>query len=174
MKIPANIVISNQYTIGKEYMYADSYKEYQGYYYELGGRLFAGKEPSIDAPRLLPMNSPDVNILLTNQKTSAYGKLSKIQINPTQKPASIIYDYSKDIRYFCVKTNVFPTTIKEINKVTFDQIQNNPFYISVSLSFIGGFNDTELNEAEKKMSGIKSFVNTSYLPPPFEEDGSIG
>jgi hypothetical protein len=174
MRIPANIVMTNKYTIGKEYMYANSYKEYQGYYYELGSKRFAGREPTIDAPELIPINSPDNNILLTRKETYAYGKLSPIQIIKNKKPTSVVYDYNRDTRYFCTKTNVIPTIIQEVDKNNFNQIQNNPLYISVSLSFIGGFDDSELNEAEKKIPGIKAFVNTSYLPPPVEEGGEVG
>jgi hypothetical protein len=174
MRIPANIVMTNKYTIGKEYMYANSYKEYQGYYYELGSKRFAGREPTIGAPELIPINSPDNNILLTRKETYVYGKLSSVQIIKNKKPTSVVYDYNRDIRYFCTKINIIPTIIQEVDKNNFNQIQNNPLYISVSLSFVGGFDDFELNEAEKKMPGIKAFVNTSYLPPPVEEGGEVG
>lgn len=174
MRIPPNIVISNQYTVGKEYVYADSYKEYQGYYYELGGKFYAGKDTDVNAPILIPINSSDINLLLVRKETQVYGKLSQIQINPAKKPTSVVYNYERDVRYFCSKVNISPSIIREISKITFNQIQNNPLYASVSLSFIGGFDDNELNEAETKIPGIKTFVNTSYLPPPLEEDGSIG
>ena len=65
-------------------------------------------------------------------------------------------------------------SIKEIDKKTFDQFQNDSLYSSVSLTFKGGFSENELKEAEKKIPGITTFVNSSYTPPPIEEDGSVG
>ena len=42
MRAPSNIVTTSKYTLGKEFVLADSYKDYQGYYYEISGKYFAG------------------------------------------------------------------------------------------------------------------------------------
>jgi len=170
IRIPQN-QIKYQYTAGKEYMLESNYREYQGYYYELKGKTFAGKEFNSNAPVLIKINSSNVNTLLTNASTYAYARISGIKIN-TSTPPSFIYRYESDTRYFIY--NVSKKIIKEISKETFDIFQSNPLYISVELNFTTGFNDQELNEAEKKIPGIKEFVNTSYTPPPVEESGEIG
>ena len=172
MRVPSNIITS-QYTSGKEYMYAASQKEYQGYYYELNDKFFVGKEFKVDAAELLKIKSANINTLLTRASTYVYGLLSGVKLSNV-KPPSFIYKYEGNIRYFLAKLNTNPLLIKEVNKETFDSFQNDPLYSSVSLFYEGGFNERELNKAETKISGIKAFVNTSYTPPPTEESGLIG
>jgi len=52
MKVPANI-IETKYTSGNEFVFSFNYKYYQGYYYELNDKIFAGKEFNINAPELV-------------------------------------------------------------------------------------------------------------------------
>jgi hypothetical protein len=172
MRVPANI-IEAKYTSGNEFVFALNYKYYQGYYYELNGKTFVGKEFNANSPELIKSNSDNVNTLLTDSKTYIYGFLSKIKIN-NQKIPSFFFKYESNIRYFITNPNIKPTLIKEINKETFNQIQNDSLYLSVSLSYDGGFSDKELNEAEIKIPGIKTFVNTSYTNPSVEESGLVG
>ena len=172
MRVPANLIKFN-YTSGNEFAYALSYKYYQGHYYELNGKYFAGKEFNINAPELIKVNRFNVNTLLTQAATFAYGYISKKKIN-NEKPISFLYDNKEINRYYLAKINTVPTLIKEVNKETYQKFQSDPLYKSVSLVYDGGFNDFELNEAEKKIPGIKTFVNTSYLPPSTEESGLVG
>jgi len=172
MKIPANLIKFN-YTSGKEFAYALSYKYYQGSYYELNEKYFAGKEFDVNAPELIKVNRLDINTLLTQAATFAYGYISKKKIN-NSKPISFLYDNKETTRYYLNKVNNIPVLIKEVNKETFEKFQNDPLYKSVSLTYNGGFNEIELNEAEKKIPGIKTFVNTSYIPPSTEESGLVG
>jgi hypothetical protein len=172
MKVPAN-TIEVKYTSGNELVYNFNYKYYQGYYYEFNDRLFAGKEFNINALELIKADSKEVNTSLTNPKTFLYGTLSKIKPN-NSKPTSIIYKYNSSIRYFLAHVVNKPLIIKEVNKETYNSFQNNSYYISVALTFDGGFNNIELEEAEIKMPGIKTFVNTSYIPPQVEESGLVG
>jgi len=172
MRVPANIITENKYTIGKEYINKKTHKPYQGYYYELNNKFFAGKEFNNNAPELIKIKSDQVNNLLLTAATYVFGSLSKLKLTD-QKIPSFFFKYESNIRYFTVKFNA-KSLIKEISKETFDQIQNNPLYLSVFLSYDGGFNDNELNEAETKIPGIKTFVNTSYTNPSVEESGLIG
>jgi hypothetical protein len=79
LKIPRNIIIEAKYTQGKEYMTIDTYKEYQGYYYELNDKIFAGKEFDVFAPELIRLSSNKINPLLTRLSTYAYAALSQKQ-----------------------------------------------------------------------------------------------
>lgn len=172
MRVPANLIKFN-YTSGNEYAYALSYKYYTGSYYELNGKYYAGKEFNINAPELIKVSRFNVNTLLTQAATFAYGYISKKKID-NSKPKSFIYD-NKDInRYFLAKINTVPTLIKEVDKDTYQKFSSNPLYKSVALLYDGGFSEKELNEAEKKIPGIKTFANTSYLPPSTEESGLVG
>jgi len=171
-KIPANL-ITTDYTSGKEFVYVSNYKPYQGYYYEINNKFFVGKEFDNNAPEIIKLTSSKINPLLLKATTSLFGQLSGITLSNIKIP-SFFYKYQGDIRYFLAKNNTSPLLIKEIDKTSFDQIQSNPLYTSVALIYKGGFSKNELKEAEKKIPGITTFVNSSYTPPPIEENGSIG
>ncbi len=170
MRVPAN-TIEIKYTSGDEFVFSFNYKFYQGYYYEFNDKFFAGKEFNIEAPELIRSKGREVDTALTNPKTFIYGSLSKVKPN-NKKPSSFVYKYESDVRYFTY--SVTNKVIKEVSKKTYDEFKDNPYYISVVLNYKGGFNDIELNEAEKKIPGIKTFINTSYVPPQAEESGLVG
>ena len=171
-KIPSNLITTN-YTSGKEFVYVSDNKHYQGYYYEINSKFFVGKEFNNNAPEIIKLTSSKINPLLLKAATSLFGRLTGIKLDDIKVP-SFFYNYQGDIRYFLSKNNTSPLLIKEIDKKTFDQFQNDSLYSSVSLTFKGGFSENELKEAEKKIPGITTFVNSSYTPPPIEEDGSVG
>ena len=164
LRIPANQIVKSKYTIGKEYMFESTYREYQGYYYESNGKLFAGKEFNINAPILVKINLNNINPLRTNPATLVYGVISGIKLNNTKINS---YYFNVDttnnvFRYFIKKVN--ENIIKETNEDTFNQIQSNPIYLSVSLYYQSGFNENDLNNADKKISGLKEYINTTYAP----------
>lgn len=171
LRVPQSQIITSKYTSGKEYIFNTTYREYIGYYYELNGKLFAGKEFSTTAPELIKMDSNKVNNLLTHPSTYIYGKISGVKINNT-KPTSFLYQYDSNKRYFSYQ--ITNKLIKEIDKNNFDSLQANPIYTTITLSYVGGFDDTELKTAEIKTPGITEFVNTSYTNPQVEDDGTIG
>lgn len=174
IRIPSNQIIF-KYTTGNEYMFEKNYRNYQGYYYEINGSLFAGDKFDPNAALLVPIPKGNIgssiNPLLIKAATYVYGKVSNIAINNT-KLTSHIFQYNSNIRYFSY--NIKTKIIKEVNKDTFDIFKNDPLYIVISLSYNGGFNDIELNDAEIKIPGIKTFINNSYIPPSVEENGEIG
>ena len=167
MKVPANI-IESKYTSGDEFVFLFNYKYYQGYYYELNDKIFAGKEFNVDAPELIKADSKEINPLLTSAKTLIYGSLSKIKLNNTP-PSSIISkgNINGGTRYFSKKNNNNPILIREITEDTFKQYQNNPLYQTISIDFPeGGYfgEQQNIDDAEKIMPGIKTFI-LSELPP---------
>jgi hypothetical protein len=170
IKIPRNIIIEAKYTQGKEYMTINTYKEYQGYYYELNDRIFAGKEFDIFAPELMRFSSNKFNPLLTQLSTYAYAALSGIKLNNTIPPFIIAGKSGKDggLRYFYKKINVTPIIIKETNEETYKNLNNNPLYQFVTVLY-DDFNvpdQNSLNQAEKIMPGISLFVNS--IQPPLD------
>lgn len=172
MRIPSNIIQTGKYTIGKEFVNKKTHLPYQGYYYEINNRFFAGKEFSNDAPELVKISSLASNSLF-NLGALLFERLSKLNIK-TDKPLSFLFNYQSNVRFFLAKNNVNPILIKEVDEETFKQFQENPSYSSIALTYDGGFNVTELKEAEKKIPGITAFTDTSYIPPSIEEGGSIG
>jgi hypothetical protein len=165
MKIPANIVITSKYTEGGEYIIKSNYNNYQGYYYELSNKFYAGKEFKPEATELIKKQSSNVNILLTSAATFLYGKLSNLNVNPSPEPPSYFYNSTPtDFRYFISKVNVKPTVIKEIDKNTFEQYKDNSIYVSVVLSYPNKFIEAEINKAESTLPGIKVYLATTYTP----------
>ena len=165
--VPSNVIVENKYTSGNEYMFESTYNKYQGYYYELNNKLYAGKVFDPFAPTLIKINSEGVNKALMNPLTYTYARLSKI--DATQKePTSYYFDSSKQdnntSRYFIQKHSVQLSAIKEISKETFEQFQNNSSYSSVQLSYQNRFDDNEIEKAELTIPGIKIFVKSNYAP----------
>jgi hypothetical protein len=161
IRIPQNQIVANKYTAGKEYMYKDTYREYQGYYYELNNKLFAGKEFNSNAPELVLLPKNDnvpfgFNDLLTRASTYVYGKVSGVKTNSTKIP-SYIYRFDTNKRYFAY--NIVNRLIKEINKETFDTLLSNSLYRTIELTYQKGFSPEELNKAEQTIPGIKTFVS---------------
>jgi hypothetical protein len=159
LRIPQNQVVQSKYTAGKEYIIESTYREYQGYYYEFNGKIFAGKELNVDAPILLPIpknnNNIGINSLLTSAATYIYGKISKNKLT-NNKPSSHVYQYNSEIRYFSYQT--INKLIKEVNEETFNTFKSNPLYKVISLSFKKDFDPKELDDAEKTIPGIKEFL----------------
>ena len=180
MKIPSNLIKTGKYTIGGKYMYVASYKIYQGYYYELNNKVFAGKEFNINAPELVKIDSAIVDTLLTQESTYTYGKLSKLKINtsniqpfyfiPTEEEKST----GEAFRYFASKKNQTPILIKEISKENYGLLKTNSLYNTVAIkNYIiprlntdnnYTFTPEDLKEAEKNLPGI-----TSFLTPPLKK-----
>lgn len=163
LRIPQN-KIQFKYTIGNEYIYADSYKNYQGHYYEINGRVFAGKEVKIDSPLLIKKDFNNLDLLKLNPSASVYNDITKKVLNNVSSPPSFIYRYESNIRYFIY--HISKNLIKEINRDTFEAFKSNPLYKIVRLSFINeDFIEEELNIAEQIIPDIRTFVKDSNFPP---------
>jgi len=166
IRIPQNIIVESKYTQGNEYIFISTYKKYQGYYYEINGKIFAGKEFNIYAPELMKISSNKINNLLTKAATYAYGMLSKQNINKSIEPISYFYnnENSTNFRYFISKTNVKPSIIKEINEDAFKEYKNNNLYNSIALSYPNKFIESEVIKAESTIPGIKIYLDNTYTP----------
>lgn len=163
IRIPKNQIVQNKYTTGKEYMFIKTYREYQGYYYELNGKTYAGKEFNPGAYELIKIQSNSVNNLLTNPSTYIYGKVSGNKIS-TFKPQSHVFQNNNPNvryvdRYFIQKININPILIKEVNEEIYKQSQSDPLYKSVTIRWDTiGDNIVALDKAEKQMPGIKEYL----------------
>jgi hypothetical protein len=175
IRIPSNITVKSQYTAGKQYMYESTQREYQGYYYKMNGKIFAGKEFNSNAPTLLKITPNNINSLLTSAATYVYGKITGTKINPNKPLPSYFIPSKKDVqkgyayRYFSQQKN--NNLIKEINEDNFKVLSTNPLYTLVkikcyvvadSLDSVGDSNYLldlkDLDNAEKVISGIKTFL----------------
>jgi hypothetical protein len=159
VKIPSNQIKYN-YTIGNEFLIDSTNLEYKGHYYEINNKFYAGKEFDINNSELQKSTSSNVNTLLKQTSTYLYGIISNINISKPSQPSSYQYNNESpnNFRYFTTKINIKPTSIKEINMDTFNLLLNDPFYQSVSLPYDNGFKEDELNNAEQKIPGLKTFL----------------
>jgi DNA-binding beta-propeller fold protein YncE len=160
LRIPTNQIITSKYTVGKEYLVLSTYKEYQGYFYEMNNRYFAGKEFNLNAPELIKMNSDSINPLLLNPETSTYGKLSKIKLKNNKITSQPVGGNSKEgdleeVNFYCKKINTH--IIKKIDEETYVSLQNDPLY---QIAFVGKYNSqtVELPAAEEQLPGISDWV----------------
>jgi hypothetical protein len=170
IRIPKNQIITGKYTTGKEYVILSSHAPYQGYYYELNGRTFAGKEFNPKAPEIIRMTSGKFNPLLENPATATYAKISKIKLDNTE-----IRHYSSQIeveqneiitQYFARNiTQNDPIIIRQIDRETFNKLQSNPLYQKTSIDCYTGtdflYSKTDLDRAEKELPYIKTFLGFS-------------
>jgi hypothetical protein len=161
LKIPKNIIIESKYTQGKEYMTINTYKEYQGYYYELNDRVFAGKEFDVFAPELMRFSSNKINPLLTRLSTYVYGTLSQKQndilstvINVLSTDTNPNTDKSGEDTYYTRKINETPYSIKQITKETYTNTLKDPIYQSVIVKA----DYSNIDQAEQQIPGLKAFL----------------
>ena len=167
VRIPTNQIVTSKYTVGKEYLVLSTHKEYQGYFYGLNNKFFAGKEFNINAPELIKMDSDKVNSLLMNPETSTYGELSKIKLDNTE-----VQHYNSQIeverneivtQYFTRNiTQNNPVIIKQIDSETFNKLKTNPLYQTTSIDCYTGTDEfylkEDLDKAEKELPYITLFL----------------
>ena len=153
LRVPQSQIVTSKYTSGKEYIFNSTYREYIGYYYELNGKLFAGKEFSTTSPELIRMDSNKVNSLLTHPSTYVYGKISGVKI-PNIKITQLPNDLSRELNFYCKKIN--DNNIKIINEENYISLKSNPLYQTTYLGiYKGKYQSTE--QAEIQLPGIKAF-----------------
>jgi len=166
MRVPSNIITTGKYTIGKEFINISDNKIYQGYYYQIGDRYFVGKSFDQNAPELKKVTD---DIFFFTNKNKEYGRLTQLDPKSIQEPKSI-YNPDMSIKdaggdyfytYYAKKYNYYPILIREINKETYLELQNNNIWQVIALVTTqgdGGIDIEEINRAEKEMPGIKTWL----------------
>jgi len=168
IRIPKNQILFN-YTSGKEYLVLSTQKEYQGYYYEVNGKFFSGKEFNVSSPEIIKISSNKVDKFKQDPATSTYSKISKVKIpNPEIKSYDTTLkaeQFEAVTQYFISNTTIKPTLIKQVNKETYDSLKNNPIYKRTTLTLYpgtdSGYPSGDLDKAEKELSGIRLYVKPS-------------
>ena len=166
MRVPKNIIQTGKYTSGNEFVEEKTNKPYQGYYYELNGSLYTGREYSIDAIKII--KKQDQNQLYNSSNTALFSLVSGITsqqltvppINSTNVNSLSdegLRSYSST-RFFIQKINVNPIIIKEVDEKSYISVRGNPLY---KTTFIGVYNGVEqnLDKAESQMPGLKTFLS---------------
>ena len=168
MRAPKNLV-KVKYTTGEKYV-DSKFNPYTGYYCELRGKAYPGKVYTGVAKPLKLISSLSKN-----------NKIAGIAFDPstTYTPHSHsgtenMYAPEKEyvFRYFIKYINTIPIYIKEINAGTYNSIKDNPLYQTTVLKFTisekgsqsnGFFDMNEVERANKKMSGIKLYLQDELV-----------
>jgi LAS superfamily LD-carboxypeptidase LdcB len=159
--ISSNLIIT-KYTQGGEFIRADNYADYKGYYYELKGKNYIGKEYNISAIELLKPGTNQVNTLINNPSTAVYGVVSGQNIQQVNIVSIPFAATQEDInrgyatRYFVKKAN--ETLIKETNQATYNQIKNDPLYQSVEVQYDLQVGFRDYSSQETQLPGISAFI----------------
>jgi len=165
VKVPANI-IETKYTSGNEFVFSFNYKYYQGYYYELNGKTFSGKEFDINAPELVKADSKEINPLLTSAKTLIYGSLSKIKLNNINVKGVVPADAHNVnidlVTFYCKKINTNPILIKQVSEQTYYILKNDPLYI---VTYIGNYKgiDQSIYDASKQIPELRDWLLSDQI-----------
>ena len=161
MKVPSNIIQTGKYTSGGEFVEELTNKPYQGYYYELNGSLYTGKEYSIDAIKII--RKQDQNQLYNSTNTALFSFLSGItsqQLTPAVVkgiPFSEEMPHGEDLSFYSRQLNINPIIIKSIDEKTYISLQRNPLY---QTTFIGNYNgvNQSADQAYAQIPGLKTFL----------------
>jgi hypothetical protein len=162
LRIPKNLIVTSKYTSGKEYMFKSTQKEYKGYYYELNGKIYAGKEFKTDSNELLKIDINNINPFLSRATTSTYGFLSNVNINsgtvhslPITNSDESFYEPEVPL-FFCKKINETPPKINRISEETYISLQKNVIYQTTFIGNYKGITQTS-DQAYQQMPGLKDF-----------------
>ena len=161
MKVPSNIIQTGKYTSGNEFVEEKTNKPYQGYYYELNGSLYTGKEYSIDAIKII--KKQDQNQLYNSSNTALFSLVSGItsqqltSILVKGEPVSDGLQHYDDITFYSRQVNINPIIIKSIDEKTYISLQGNPLYQTTFIGNYNGVNQT-IDQADAQMPGLRTFL----------------
>jgi len=165
LRVPQNQIVTSKYTTGGEYLVEETYKNYQGYYYEYNDVTYAGKEFNIKSPVLIKKGSDDVNKLLLNPKTAQYAAISGIKINDGKihslPKSNISFVTNNDgvvpLAFYYKKKNENPIIIRAISEESYQTLQSDPIY---QTTYVGTYQGKpkSIDEADREMPGLKIFL----------------
>ena len=166
MRVPKNIISKSKYTSGNEF--TNNNIPYKGYYYELNNEFYAGKEFKHDAPKLVHVKNSN-KMYNNNLSTAIFSAISGLSSHALSSPKinslpSVTTNTTgRQVRFFCIKIN--ENVIKEINEITYNDIQRNVLY---KTTYIGNYkgNIQTLEEADKQLPGVKTFVDDGIVSNP--------
>ena len=173
--IPKSQIIENQTAKEGELIYAESGIPYSGKYFVIQGLAYAGERPEEGKP-LIPLDQPDVNTLaeiqaLLGAATGVYSffksRMDLVRgIKEKFVPAQPVQAQGEGssprqgISFFTQKTNDPNKIIKEIkdpNSIAI--LRQDPLYIVVEIDFSSPNASQQIEDGNKKLPGLKTFVN---------------
>jgi hypothetical protein len=163
MRIPKNIISESLYAQENEFVDAKTNASYQGYYYEINGKFYAGKSFDANASEIVKVK--EANSLFNNLSTALFSAVSGITSQALM--SSIIkgnpvggnnLEYAnKTVTFYSKQLNVNPILIKSIDENTYVSLQKDAVY---QITYIGDYkgNVITADQAYSQMSGLKTFL----------------
>lgn len=166
MRVPKNVAKIN-YTTGEKYL-DSNFNPYVGYYCEVKGKAYPGKIYTGRSKQLILTS----NLVKDNKINGIFFNPENTWHSHSEMENDSSLEEKYVFRYFVKYLNTIPVYIKEINVDVYNSIKTNPLYQTVVLKFTisdkgsptnGFFNIDEINQAEKKMTGIKLYLQEELL-----------
>ena len=177
--IPESQVIINQIAKSGEFVYSDSGIPYVGAYHIINGKAFAGAVlNTFEVP--IPLDQPPTNVMasvvnIVGFGTAAYA-MAKQNISNAKNliekfvPSSQVQISSEGSTprtgksTFTQKSNDPNNVIKEIkpntlNNIVIESLRRDPLYKLVEIDFNSPTTTQQIEEGEKIIPGLKTFVN---------------
>jgi hypothetical protein len=174
IKVPQNQIIT-KYTSGREYVIEKTNAPYKGFYCEINGKAYTGKEyissgVSGSLP-LMKITSEKYNKLLLNPNTALYGVLSGVNVKNTpiishpKSDTDNMVDRGGELflHFYCKKVN--DILIKEIDENTYNKLKIDPLY---QTTYIGSYKNKyqSIEQADTQVNGLKLFLDLLESPTP--------
>lgn len=181
LRNPKNQVKSKLFTNGGEFIYKSNGLDYKGYYHTINNKAYAGAIPlpnipqiELDVnPNMLPIGA-DTNILNTMGNAVGFFTQAYNFAKSNLETANIIkekYFPSKSLKssnenlvprtglhYFIQQINDPNKVIKETDLTSFNNLQKDPIYKTVSINFSALDVDKQIEDGEKQIPGLKTFL----------------
>ena len=165
MRLPKNIISENLYTSGNEFVDATTNALYQGYYYEINGKFYAGGTFDSKAPEIIKIK--EANSLFNNISTALFSALSGISSqallspiikgNPVGTNDDLLSGHGGEILFFSKQVTATPILIKSIDENTYLSLQGIATYQTI---YIGDYKGNTITpeQAYSQMPGLKTFL----------------
>jgi hypothetical protein len=165
MRVPKNTISENLYTSGNEFVDATTNASYQGYYYEINGKFYAGGTFNSKAPEIIKIK--EANSLFNNISTALFSALSGISSqallspivkgNPVGTNDDLLSGHGNEVLFFSKQVTSTPILIKSIDEKTYLSLQGIATYQTI---YIGDYKGNIITpeQAYSQMSGLKAFL----------------
>ena len=164
MRLPKNIISENLYTSGNEFVDATTNALYQGYYYEINGKFYAGGTFDSKAPEIIKIK--EANSLFNNISTALFSALSGISSQALLSPiikgnpvgySDLLSGHDNEVLFFSKQSTATPILIKYIDENTYLSLQGIATYQTI---YIGDYKGNTITpeQAYSQMSGLKTFL----------------
>ena len=164
MRLPKNIISENLYTSGNEFVDATTNALYQGYYYEINGKFYAGGTFDSKAPEIIKIK--EANSLFNNISTALFSALSGISSQALLSPiikgnpvgySDLLSGHDNEVLFFSKQATATPILIKYIDENTYLSLQGIATYQTI---YIGDYKGNTITpeQAYSQMPGLKTFL----------------